>query len=508
VILQRISSIQGRPLLPPVKAASSSVKPDPEKAAAAEPPHHKSTPEEQTTTEDLSVSSIINSVRKSRKAHSQQQLPATPTAALDSQSSTTDGRTAGESLAEEGADNIPYCLFDTHSMVNRLVENGFSREQATSIMTLAKVKVYEAMERLKDNMLTKSDLENDAYLFRAALQELRTETQMIRRNDQAILESQAAAISRDIESLAQRLIDEMDNLRSDIQIELNSHKHDSSHEMKSLDMELHTLASKYQVVMGEMKTDIEAIKLESIRKGMLAAVVTTAVLLVIIWSPELLDRFSLRRAGRARQPGRDASQGEDREVGSGARASPGQAVPASEAALDVAGAGVPPGQQQGQPPLSADGRAQAGAGKQGPGDAGPRFRDHSHLHIRYDPTISAAESQFGSMQQPTGESSGDSSGGYDDWFDAFFYSPQDIDRRRGRGRESASLVDSDPTFDAAYWRPAPRPETGGDGAPSPAEQAPEGGQQPDAAESRRPPSIPLNFSPSDGTERGGGDASS
>ncbi|KAJ2767772.1 hypothetical protein IWQ56_003198, partial [Coemansia nantahalensis] len=470
VILQRISSIQGRPLLPPVKAASSSVKPDPEKAAAAEPPHHKSTPEEQTTTEDLSVSSIINSVRKSRKAHSQQQLPATPTAALDSQSSTTDGRTAGESLAEEGADNIPYCLFDTHSMVNRLVENGFSREQATSIMTLAKVKVYEAMERLKDNMLTKSDLENDAYLFRAALQELRTETQMIRRNDQAILESQAAAISRDIESLAQRLIDEMDNLRSDIQIELNSHKHDSSHEMKSLDMELHTLASKYQVVMGEMKTDIEAIKLESIRKGMLAAVVTTAVLLVIIWSPELLDRFSFRRAGRARQPGRDASQGEDREVGSGARASPGQA--------------------------------------QGPGDAGPRFRDHSHLHIRYDPTISAAESQFGSMQQPTGESSGDSSGGYDDWFDAFFYSPQDIDRRRGRGRESASLVDSDPTFDAAYWRPAPRPETGGDGAPSPAEQAPEGGQQPDAAESRRPPSIPLNFSPSDGTERGGGDASS
>ncbi|KAJ2691860.1 hypothetical protein H4R19_006270, partial [Coemansia spiralis] len=206
-------------------------------------------------TEDLSVSGIINSVRKSRGA-SQQQLPPLPPA-QDTESKSQDIRTAGE----DSDDHVPYCLFDTHSMVNRLVEDGYSRDQATSVMALTKIKVYEAMERLKGNMLTKSDLENDAYLFRAALQELRTETQMIRRNDQSILESQAAAISRDIESLAQRLTDEIDNLRSDIQIELNNHKHDSSHEMKSLDMELHSLASKYQVVMGEMKTDIEAIKL-------------------------------------------------------------------------------------------------------------------------------------------------------------------------------------------------------------------------------------------------------
>ncbi|KAJ2880015.1 hypothetical protein IWW38_006021, partial [Coemansia aciculifera] len=136
-------------------------------------------------------------------------------------------------------------------------------------------------------MLSRSDLENDAYLFRAALQELRMEMQMTRKNDQSILESQAAAVHREIESLAQRTNDQIANLRSDIEIEMNNHKHETSHEMKGMDMELHELATKYQMLMGEMKTDIEAIKLGSIRRGLITVVLTAMFLSAIFWGPHI-----------------------------------------------------------------------------------------------------------------------------------------------------------------------------------------------------------------------------
>ncbi|KAJ1726831.1 hypothetical protein LPJ61_004932 [Coemansia biformis] len=490
-------------------------------------------PGEHITAEGLSVSSIINSVREARGA-SQQPL-------REQQSDSTQSRIKDTAADGSGEYHIPYSLFNTHRLVSQLMEIGFTREQATSTMTLVKYKVYESMERLKSNMLTKSDLENDAYLFRAALQELRTETQMIRKNDQAILESQAAAISRDIESLAQKLNDEVDNLRSDIQIELNNHKHDSSHEMKSLDMELHTLASKYQVVMGEMKTDIEAIKLESIRKGMVAAVITTLVLLAIIWAPELLDRVGLRRKGKSREPGSNDGLTEGQRGGGVLQAPPVQArqgaaaaggagrdVSGGAAAVGGAGAGrrgesLERGSGLDRLPTPPDGRSLAGQDRSGSqlesGEReGVRYRDHSHLNIRYDPTISAAESQFGSMQQRPASGVSEDPDGYDDWFDAFFYSPQDIDRRRSHARRSASLVDSDPTFDAAFWgNPASddRADVGNGGrggvgtsgtayqtsgsseragaSPGPASQAA------NQDGSQRPAQVPLNFSPSDTT---------
>ncbi|KAJ2451793.1 hypothetical protein EV183_003389 [Coemansia sp. RSA 2336] len=477
VILQRISSTGIHPSLAHLKTDKADGKQaDSENHTAKD----KAEPEDSSVDESRTVTDIISSLRKSR-SESQSPFSFKP----------TDQRDTADSETSEDQD-IPYCLFNTHDLVTRLVAAGFTRQQATLLMILVKHKVYESMERLKSNMLTKSDLENDAYLFRAALQELRTETQMIRKNDQAILESQSAAIDRDIESLAQRLTDEIANLRSDIEIELNNHKHDSIHEMKSLDMELHGLASKYQVVLGEMKTDIETIKLESIRRGLLAAVITTLALLAIIWGPELLDKLNLRRQLQGRS--NDSSAEGDAEDNDLPQLQPlgGNRLPESgvvaDGYLDPARAALYgaasnpenrrllnlPGTHRRSWSLPADSRS--------PNDPNTRYRDHSHLNIHYDPTISASDSQFGTQRAPL-ETETDN---YDDWFDSYFYPPQDIAQRRTRSGSSASLMDSDPTFDSAYSRSArdnrePTAESNSD-APQQSEPA-----------SNQVAHIPINF---------------
>ncbi|KAJ2314194.1 hypothetical protein IWW54_001049, partial [Coemansia sp. RSA 2705] len=460
VILQRVSSTSIHPSLAHLRAEnteSKTVPDDKENGASESAQTGGVAPEDPVQGDSLTVSGIINSLRESRGAS--QDHPGAGSSGPKDQASQK-GTGAGSA---QGEYHIPYCLFNTHSLVSRLVDVGFTRDQATVIMTLVKYKVYETIERLRANMLTKSDLENDAYLFRAALQELRTETQMIRKNDQAILESQAAAIHRDIESLAQRLTDEIANLRSDIQIELNNHKHDTSHKMKNLDMELHTLASRYQVVMGEMKTDIETIRLESIRRGLLAAVVTTLALLTIIWGPELIEKLNLRRRlkgqrtditsndeqaakGADLQPPRIPELPPSATAGRNGYVDPSRAAVYGTGAADgrrvLPGVSQPPyGVDRGQPYLPAD-------STYGQSDRGQRYRDHSHLHISYDPTISASEGHFGTQQAPAGSATDN----YDDWFDAFFYPPQTIAERRSRSGASASLIDSDPTFDSAHLR--------------------------------------------------------
>ncbi|KAJ2161114.1 hypothetical protein GGF46_001703 [Coemansia sp. RSA 552] len=432
----------------------------------------------------LTVSGIINSVRKSRGATLDQPGHTKARAAA---------RGAEGGTEATGEYHIPYCLFNTHGLVNRLLDAGLAQEQAVLVMTLVKYKVYEGMERIKANMLTKSDLESDAYLFRAALQELRTETQMIRKNDQAILESQAAAINREIESLMQRLNDEVSNLRADIEIEVSNHKHDSNQEMKSLDMELHALANKYQVVLGEMKTEIETVKLESIRRGLLAAVVTTLVLLAILWGPELLE--NLKGTDNKGASDTEEDGGGLAEVSAPADANGGHVDSERVAVQDgVAGNGRT---VVGGPPPSEYGRGRL-LSPPGYTGNGQRYRDHSHLNIQYDPTISAAEGYFGSHQAPR---TADAEDNYDDWFDAFFYPPQDIERRRSG--TSATLIDTDPTFDSAYWRSTDQQDH--------ANEAQGRGEPPTAADPREARErgepithIPLHFTypeQREGTER-------
>ncbi|KAJ2752448.1 hypothetical protein GGI19_003827 [Coemansia pectinata] len=323
-----------------------------------------------------SVSGIINSVRETRAASQRSPWH-------------KDEPLANDLVDDDGEPEVPYFLFDTHEMVDRLLSSGFTRGQATAIMTVVKRRVHENMAQVQAQMLTKSDLENDAYLFRAALQELRMEMQMTRKNDQSLLESQAAGISREIESLFQRTNDQIANLRSDIEIEMNNHKHDTSLEMKGMDMELHELATKYQMLMGEMKTDIEAIKLGSIRRGLITVVLTALFLSAIFWGPRVVKRAKSRKE-------QEADDDESAEV----VVAP---VPDSGRSSDSGSelASIP--------------------------NTGTAYRDYSHLNIRYHPTAAGAS-------------------GFDDWFDSAYYSqPQDKDDR------SASLMESDSQVDSTFW---------------------------------------------------------
>ncbi|KAF9170809.1 hypothetical protein BGX21_000502 [Mortierella sp. AD011] len=158
--------------------------------------------------------------------------------------------------------------FNTNKIVSKLEKNGFERGQAEGIMRVMKALIGQHTSRIRKNMLTKGDLENESYLLKAALTELRTELQILRKNDAAALAIRTEIISREIDSLNQKLREDIANVKNDIAIDMNSRKSDVREEQKQLEIRIQSMSNHYMAQLGDMRTKMEAAKWETTRKGM------------------------------------------------------------------------------------------------------------------------------------------------------------------------------------------------------------------------------------------------
>ncbi|RUS26041.1 hypothetical protein BC938DRAFT_471300 [Jimgerdemannia flammicorona] len=157
--------------------------------------------------------------------------------------------------------------FDTYRLVKLLEKKGFTRDQSIDIMGGIKHMLRDRASALRSRMLSKSDLENESYLFRAALSELRTEIAILRRNDMTLLQSEVAAITRETDALNQRLREDVAMMKSDIQLDMNNRKSETREDQKSIDVRIQEANNKFTICLGDIRTDLEAVRWETIWKG-------------------------------------------------------------------------------------------------------------------------------------------------------------------------------------------------------------------------------------------------
>ncbi|KAG9320705.1 hypothetical protein KVV02_008806 [Mortierella alpina] len=170
--------------------------------------------------------------------------------------------------------------FNTNKVVTKLENNGYLRGQAEGIMRAIKGLLGQHTNKIRKNMLTSGDLENESYLFKAALTELRTELQILRKNDAAALAIKSEIISREIDSLNQKLREDIANLKNDIAIDMNSRKSDVREEQKALEIRIQSMSNHYMAQLGDMRTKMEAAKWEATRKGMVAIFISATFVLL------------------------------------------------------------------------------------------------------------------------------------------------------------------------------------------------------------------------------------
>ncbi|WVR08019.1 hypothetical protein IAU60_005063 [Kwoniella sp. DSM 27419] len=209
--------------------------------------------------------------------------------------------------------------FDTHAFVNYLEKSEISRGSSRALMEAVRDMITKRGTQTRRTMVGKEDAENAAYLFNAALSELRTELSVQARNDGLALKAVAGAIRREVDGLEQKMTEDVQVLRHDIEMDMNNRKAETRTEMKGFDIYIEEINNKFTISLGDLRTEIESVKWDATRRAIsiivLIVVATIAISTVLSTEAEAKPIAEARPApAPAPAPMRDMAVGTDEEL--------------------------------------------------------------------------------------------------------------------------------------------------------------------------------------------------
>ncbi|CEH12262.1 mitochondrion protein [Ceraceosorus bombacis] len=163
-------------------------------------------------------------------------------------------------------------------------------DPAEAIMEATRFLLSSRSEVVLRRNLNKTMVENEAYLFNAALAELRTELQVRARSDAAALRSITTLLQREVDGLSQRMTEEINTLKHDIAVDMNNRKSESQQDTNALEQEIQDLQNRFTISLGDLRVEIE----ESIRWGATRRALGLAfgIALIVISTIFLADYFA------------------------------------------------------------------------------------------------------------------------------------------------------------------------------------------------------------------------
>ncbi|THH33763.1 hypothetical protein EUX98_g421 [Antrodiella citrinella] len=146
--------------------------------------------------------------------------------------------------------------------------------------------LVDRIGKVRRDALTLKDLESQAYLYRAALSELRTEMTMRTRNGSAAMRTATSALRREVDALDGHMKEAIANLKHEIQMDLDSRKNEAKNDLKRQAIQHEEILNKSLVTLGELRTLSEEVRWDNMRNSVIAL---SSFLLVIIFSMEILS---------------------------------------------------------------------------------------------------------------------------------------------------------------------------------------------------------------------------
>ncbi|KAG6813476.1 hypothetical protein H0H92_010501 [Tricholoma furcatifolium] len=134
-------------------------------------------------------------------------------------------------------------------------------------MRATRALLVDRIGKVRREGLTTKDLDNQAYLFRAALSELRAEITMMTKNDSAAIRTATTAMRREVDKLDIKMKEDVDTLKHEIQMDVNSRKNETKADHKQRDISVEELLNKVIVSVSDLRTDVEEIKWENMRRA-------------------------------------------------------------------------------------------------------------------------------------------------------------------------------------------------------------------------------------------------
>jgi len=122
--------------------------------------------------------------------------------------------------------------FDTYSLVKQLAAGGWTPEQAITAMKAVRTLLAQNLDVAQEGLVSKSDVENEVYLFKAACSELGTEVRNNRRLADERNRQQRTTLQHEVDQLTQTLNQELLTLNDIVRGMFNDRKQAVREEQK------------------------------------------------------------------------------------------------------------------------------------------------------------------------------------------------------------------------------------------------------------------------------------
>ena len=107
--------------------------------------------------------------------------------------------------------------FDTYSLVQQLADKKeFNVQQSTTLMKAVRLMLALNLDVAKEGLVSKSDIENESYLFRAACSEMKTSLQSSRISETLKQRSQRAQLQHEHDILNQKVTQDLMTLKEEL----------------------------------------------------------------------------------------------------------------------------------------------------------------------------------------------------------------------------------------------------------------------------------------------------
>lgn len=165
--------------------------------------------------------------------------------------------------------------FDTYSLVQTLAdEKAYSAEQAVTLMKAIRLMLAINLDVAKEGLVSKSDTENEAYLFRAACSELRTTLQTARHMEMLKQRSQRAQLQHESDLLNQKVTQDLMTMREELKGMFNDRKLGLEEQKRQVDGHIQELGHKITVMLNsEAKSEVEGLRWILTRRAAMAIVI-------------------------------------------------------------------------------------------------------------------------------------------------------------------------------------------------------------------------------------------
>ncbi|KAJ5570207.1 uncharacterized protein N7459_009637 [Penicillium hispanicum] len=172
--------------------------------------------------------------------------------------------------------------FDTYSLVQDLSQSGFTNEHSITIMKAVRSILQNNIDFAKQSLTSKSDVENESYLFKAACSELQQSLQTARNSEVQRQRASRTQLEHEADILGQRLNQELAGMKDDIKGMFNDHKMSTREQQRTIDTSVQELNYKITVSLNsDGKSEIEGLRWILTRRA--ALTVATCAFMIIVF---------------------------------------------------------------------------------------------------------------------------------------------------------------------------------------------------------------------------------